>query len=92
MVPATREPILNRPVCLRLAMIGALAAACLLSACGRKGPLDPPPGGMQFQPGMVRTPVTTRAGAPVEPEYDEEGKPIAPAGQKRKIPADWLID
>jgi predicted small lipoprotein YifL len=27
----------------RLALIGALAAAFALGACGRKGPLDPPP-------------------------------------------------
>jgi predicted small lipoprotein YifL len=32
-----------RPLC-RLALIGALAAALGLAACGRKGPLDPPPG------------------------------------------------
>ena len=72
-------------------MIGA--AACLLAACGRKGALDPPPGGMALEqrPGMM-TPVTHRAGAPVPPEYDQEGKPIAPAGQKRHIPPDWLLD
>jgi len=73
-------------------MIGVLAAACLLSACGRKGSLDPPPGGMALDPGTIRTPVSDRAGASVRPAYDEEGKPIAPAGQKRRIPADWLID
>ncbi len=28
----------------RLALIGALAASLGLAACGRKGPLDPPPG------------------------------------------------
>jgi predicted small lipoprotein YifL len=33
---------LSRPF-LRLAVIGALAAALGLAACGRKGPLDPPP-------------------------------------------------
>ncbi len=39
-------PILNR-FCdrpfLRLALIGALVASLGLAACGRKGPLDPPP-------------------------------------------------
>lgn len=29
----------------RLALIGALAAVFALGACGRKGPLDAPPGG-----------------------------------------------
>jgi predicted small lipoprotein YifL len=33
---------LSRPF-LRLAVIGALAAALGLAGCGRKGPLDPPP-------------------------------------------------
>ena len=28
----------------RLALIGVLAAALGLAGCGRKGPLDPPPG------------------------------------------------
>jgi hypothetical protein len=71
-------------------MIGAVA--CLLTACGRKGALDPPPGGMALEqrPGM--TPVTPRAGAPLPLEHDEEGKPVAPAGQKKHIPPDWLID
>jgi predicted small lipoprotein YifL len=33
---------LSRPL-LRLAVVGALAAALGLAGCGRKGPLDPPP-------------------------------------------------
>ena len=37
------NPICHRPL-LRLALIGALAASLGLAACGRKGPLDPPPG------------------------------------------------
>ena len=24
--------------------------------------------------------------------YDEDGRPIAPTGQRKKLPADWLID
>jgi predicted small lipoprotein YifL len=32
----------DRPI-FRLALIGALAASLGLAACGRKGPLDPPP-------------------------------------------------
>ena len=83
---------MNRTICLRLAMIGVLAAAGLLSGCGRKGALDPPPGGIQLEPASMRTPVTSRAGAPVQPQYDEEGKPIAPPGQRKNFPADFLID
>jgi predicted small lipoprotein YifL len=56
-----------------------LALGAGLSACGRKGPLDPPPaahGGPQ----------------PTDLEYDDQGRPIAPVGQKRRIPLDVLLD
>ncbi len=78
-----------------LVVIGALALALALSACGRKGALDPPPGGSRLEAGTVRTPVTRRgAEAPPDkpPEYDENGRPIAPVGSRKKLPADWLID
>jgi len=81
-------------------MIGALALA--LSACGRKGPLDPPPGGYVLEHStLLQTPVTNRgAQRPVEQheqakpqvEYDEEGRPIAPPGPKRQSPIDWLLN
>ena len=77
------------------AVIGVLVLALPLSACGRKGALDPPPGGYAIEPGVIRTPVS-RSGAarPKEepPAYDEDGRPIAPKGSKKKMPADWLID
>jgi predicted small lipoprotein YifL len=75
-----------------LAIVGAFALA--LAACGRKGALDPPPGGYALDP-MTTTPVTGR-GEPLPPRtgpaYDEQGKPIAPEGPKRRTPADWLLD
>ena len=91
------EPAVSRPnlSSFSLVLIGALALALPLSGCGRKGGLDPPPGGSQLEAGAVRTPVTRR-GAPVTPEkapeYDEDGRPIAPTGPRKKLPADWLID
>jgi predicted small lipoprotein YifL len=77
---ANREFLVNRSVCLRLAAIGALAAAVLLTGCGRKGPLDPPP---------------SASAQPAEPEQlqvDAEGRPVAPRGQKKRFFADWLLD
>jgi predicted small lipoprotein YifL len=76
-----------------LALVGAFALA--LAGCGRKGALDPPPGGYALERATTTTPVTGRGEAlPArkEPVYDEEGKPIAPEGPRRRSPADWLID
>jgi hypothetical protein len=73
------------------AIMVAIAAAAVLSGCGRKGPLDPPPGGMvlEHRPGLTPT---SRAGADAPPDADDQGRPIAPTGPKRRIPLDVLID
>jgi predicted small lipoprotein YifL len=97
MVREILEPALSRPnrSTSFVAMIGVLALALPLAACGRKGPLDPPPGGYELEQAPGRTP-TTRRGTPVakekQPEYDEDGRPITPEGRRKKLPADWLID
>jgi predicted small lipoprotein YifL len=64
----------------RFAAISALALALglTLSACGRRGPLEAPPG-------IVNTPQ-----GPVE--VDPQGRPIAPPGEKKRLPIDWLLD
>jgi len=90
MVPVKELPVSHLRT-VNLGLIGALVAALLLSGCGRKGALDPPPGGWELQSGRGRTDVSQRAGAPVPQQYDAEGRPIA-TGKKRSIPADWLID
>jgi len=97
MVREISEPALSRPnrSLSFVAVIGALALALPLAACGRKGSLDPPPGGNVLEQGTARTPTTQRGGQPLPnnvPEYDDEGRPIAPQGLKRKLPGDWLID
>ena len=68
-----------RPV-VRFAAMSALmlALGLTLSACGRRGPLDPPPGAYNTPQGPV--------------ELDREGKPLAPPGQKKRIPLDALLD
>ena len=91
MVPLNLEPPVIPPVRLGLIGIGALATALLLAGCGRKGALDPPPGGWQI-PSQRMAPASTRPAAPGPVEYDAEGNPIAPEGPKRSIPPDWLID
>ena len=51
-----RRESVYRPF-LRIALIGALIASAGLSACGRKGPLDPPPGASYS--GQQPTPTST---------------------------------
>jgi predicted small lipoprotein YifL len=73
-------------------MLGALTAALVLSGCGRKGPLDPPPASLQQPDGQAASgAAAARSGAqPIE--YGPDGRPLAPRGPKRKLPLDWLID
>ena len=72
----------NRPV-LRAVLMGALALALglTLSACGRRGPLDAPPGGESFYPLQSN-----------QQEFDAQGRPLAPPGPKKRIPLDVLLD
>lgn len=84
---------------LRIATFGVLIAAFLLAACGRKGPLDLPPGDTIQQPGERQTSdgpsgsgaaPARRIAPPIE--YGVDGRPLAPRGQKKKLPGDILID
>jgi len=84
-------PVLSRDrrPFLRLALIGALATSFALAACGRKGPLDPPPSaslaGEQVAPGGQAPPVNR---GPIGPD----GKPIAPGMRDKQIPLDVLLN
>jgi predicted small lipoprotein YifL len=70
----------------RIAVIGVLVATLGLAGCGRKGGLDPPPG--------ASTADANGAGQPgAAPEIGPDGQPIVPpAGPKRRLPIDFLID
>jgi predicted small lipoprotein YifL len=65
-----------------MALIAVLAAAFALSACGRKGPLDPPPSASLAGQEPASTGLV----------MDSEGRPIAPAGPKKRIPLDVLLN
>ena len=56
----------------------ALTLGVTLSACGRRGPLESPPGVAMTPQGPV--------------EVDPQGRPIAPPGEKKRLPIDWLLD
>lgn len=83
-------PVLSRDrrPFLRLALIGTLAVSFALAACGRKGPLDPPPSaslaGEQATPGDGQV----TSGRPIGPD----GKPIAPGMRDKRIPLDVLLN
>ena len=89
---------------LRLALIGALGASLGLGACGRKGPLDAPPGASLegvAQPNAAPGLISTNRGAakpigsqstPENPGVDENGQPLAPRGPRKDIPLDVLLN
>jgi len=91
----------DRPF-LRLGLIGALCAALALAACGRKGPLDPPPGASlagETQPNMPDLMSQKGRAAPIgaestsdNPGVGPDGQPLAPKGPKKGIPLDSLLN
>src|SRR5262245_41532338 len=83
----------------RIAAMGALVAALSVAGCGRKGPLDPPPGATAADISSVSRPdllppdpSTGRSGR--EPVIGPDGRVIAPSseGPKRSTPIDWLLN
>jgi predicted small lipoprotein YifL len=85
----------------RLALIGALAASFVLAGCGRKGPLDPPPGASLdgTTPAQERTLTSPVGVAPIggatthdNPGVDANGRPQAPKGPNKRIFLDGLLN
>src|SRR5450830_654217 len=90
----------DRPF-LRLALIGALAASLGLAACGRKGPLDPPPGASLAGEPQTHNPslMSPVGAAPIggqatdnNPSVGPDGQPLAPKGANKRIPLDVLLN
>jgi Prokaryotic lipoprotein-attachment site len=97
---------LNKPlrVGLTLALLGA--AALTLAACGRAGPLEPPPGpAVGVSPTASGAPPLApaslvgppAASGPISQEtaqkngFDAYGNPVAPPGEKKSFPLDFLL-
>ena len=72
----------------RLAVIGVLTLSFALTACGRRGPLDPPPRA-QASPQQQGQPQQNSA---AENPDDEEGTPPMPRGEKKRFFLDWLLN
>jgi len=82
-----------------IALAGSIAVALALSACGRAGPLESPPG-----PAVVPTPTAqvVQPDVPLSPEaaadaaaqrtgFDAQGNPVATSGSKRPFILDPLL-
>jgi predicted small lipoprotein YifL len=83
------------PPLARLALIGLFAAALALSACGRKGALDPPPGASlagEPQPNAPGLISGNRAAAGSKARKSEDGQAQAPTGPNKRIPLDSLLN
>ena len=78
---------------LRLALLGALAAALGLGACGRKGPLDPPPSASAAGEGQQVNPMTSPLVAPIgsQPQTGKANQPVV-QGPKQPIFLDGLLN
>jgi predicted small lipoprotein YifL len=86
----------------RLALIGVAVVSFGLAACGRKGPLDPPPGASLVNEPQANMPdlmSSNRGATPIGGEAKDgnsgvgpDGQPLAPKGPKKTIPLDVLLN
>ena len=74
----------------RFALVAVLAVALGLSACGRKGALDAPPGGLAANPTGSLDEETAEGGEVIR-RGSARGLPII-RGPDRRIPLDVLLD
>jgi predicted small lipoprotein YifL len=91
----------DRPL-FRLALVSALAASFALAGCGRKGPLDPPPGASLEGVPQANMPELMSdkgnsgpIGGQAKGGYtgvDEKGQPVAPKGPQKRIFLDGLLN
>jgi predicted small lipoprotein YifL len=72
----------------RLAMLGVLALALGLTACGRKGGLDLPPSAVAEPPAAAGAdnPAAAQTG------FGPDGRPTMSPGAKKRLPIDALLD
>jgi predicted small lipoprotein YifL len=87
--------VISRQNLARVAVVGALVAALGLSACGRKGPLDPPPSAASHSAQAAPDGAVPQSGLPGrQPGVGNDGKAVAPppTGQNRPFILDWLVE
>jgi predicted small lipoprotein YifL len=74
----------------RLALLGALAAALALAACGRKGPLDAPPGAATADQATIDQPESGQSRNLIS-RSDSRRLPVV-QGEDKPIPLDALLN
>jgi len=85
-----------------IALAGSIAIALALSACGRAGPLEPPPGpatapvpsaqlSQTRQPDSSPLPGAAEETAAQKSGFDAQGNPVATPGQKRPFFLDPIL-
>jgi hypothetical protein len=72
---------------IRCALVAAVALALGLGGCGRKGALDPPPGGLANPTVIGAQPAPTPG-----PDGQVAATPTAPQPTKKTTPLDWLLN
>jgi predicted small lipoprotein YifL len=90
-----RLPLFRDRPFLRLALIGVALASLTLAGCGRKGPLDPPPGASLAGPEASPPPasVSDPLVAPIGQTKDNSAsQPRATAGPNKRIFLDNLLN
>jgi predicted small lipoprotein YifL len=88
------RPLVSLPARYAVAAALALALALGLAGCGRKGALDPPPGGLA-DPSVTSSAPPAAAPAPdgqVAASAAPANPPGTPPAPKRRLPIDWLLD
>jgi predicted small lipoprotein YifL len=81
---------MNHPV--RYAIAAALALALGLAGCGRKGSLDPPPGGLAEPSVYGSQPAAPGPDGQVAATVGPNGQPAPPPAAKKPTPLDWLLN
>jgi predicted small lipoprotein YifL len=75
----------------RIVLVGALAAALVAGGCGRKGPLDAPPGGAVEQTTSGAQQTQSSQGGTLIDRGSSTGLPRV-RGEDKRIPLDVLLN
>ncbi len=76
----------------RLALVGVAVASLTLAGCGRKGPLDPPPGASVVAPPPTAAPTTDPLAAPIGQTRETTAPVATPSDPNRKFILDGILN